>query len=218
MAVEEKIKSRITQLIAEGGPFRQANEFGQHISDLHVEASYAWVVAALHVVRLVCPDAENAYRQTADHLVQLRYPPPVAIGVFIDLLRLLARDIDDGLLTSISDSVRAQTFDDFLDHATAYYSKGRKVESGVIASVVFEHTVREICRKHQIEEKDRKLDELISALSRARVFSGLTAKQGRVAAHVRTKATHAQWDEFDLSAVQGTIELTKKLLSDHLDR
>lgn len=218
MAVEEKIQSRIAQLIGEAGPFRQAGDDGKHISEYHQEASDAWMVAALHVIRLVCPDAENPYRSRAEHLAQFPYPDPREIGVVSELLRLLARDIDDGLLTSISDSARAQTFDDFLDHAAAYHSEDCKIESGVIAGVVFEDTVRQICRKHQIEEKGRKLDELITALSRAGVFSGLMAKRGRVAAHVRTKATHAQWDEFDLSAVQGTIELTKKLLSDHLDR
>jgi hypothetical protein len=38
----------------------------------------------------------------------------------------------------------------------------------------------------------------------------------KVAAHVRTKATHAQWDEFNLEGVEATIQITKTFLREHL--
>ena len=64
------------------------------------------------------------------------------------------------------------------------------------------------------------LGGLVGSLSDLLVVAGLLnqvdGKKARVAATVRTKATHAQWDEFDQSAVQDTIkfgrELIKKLL------
>jgi hypothetical protein len=116
-----------------------------------------------------------------------------------------------------SDRERAESFGDFLDLAEAYYKNSRKSESGTIAGVVFENTIRRICDKYKIVEKQRKLDDLISALARASVITQTKAKRARVAAHVRTQATHAQWDEFDLADVRVTIDFSRELMLEKLD-
>ena len=85
----------------------------------------------------------------------------------------------------------------------------------MLAGVVFEDTIRRICRGKGISEKDRNLEDLINDLARQGVINALQSKQAKVAAHVRTKATHAQWDEFDLDGVSNTIQTTRRLLQDH---
>ena len=85
----------------------------------------------------------------------------------------------------------------FLDHAKTYLKADRKNEAGVVAGVVFEDSLRRVCRKHEIAERGRPLDDLISELAKKDILSATKAKRARVAAHVRTKATHAQWDEFE---------------------
>ena len=60
-------------------------------------------------------------------------------------------------------------------------------------------------------------DDLISALAKADIISQTKAKRARVGAHVRTKATHAQWDEFDLNDVKGAIDFCRELISEKLD-
>ena len=40
----------------------------------------------------------------------------------------------------------ALTFDDFLDHGAEYLKHGRMNEARVIAGIVFEDTIRHICR------------------------------------------------------------------------
>lgn len=108
-------------------------------------------------------------------------------------------------------------FSDFLDQGEAYYKEGRKSESGTIAGVVFENTIRRLCDKHNIPERDRKLEDLISALVKAGVITQTKAKLARVAAHVRTKATHSQWDEFDLTDVKVTIACSRDLIESKLE-
>jgi len=122
-----------------------------------------------------------------------------------------------GLLNSIADRTRAQTFDSFLDHAREYLASRQKNEAGVIAGVVFEDTVRRIAITHGIDESGKKLDSIISALAADGVISGVTAKRCRAAAGVRTKATHAQWDEFDIGDVQATVAVTDELVLVKLD-
>jgi hypothetical protein len=83
---------------------------------------------------------------------------------------------------------------------------------------VFEDTVRRICRQYSIEEAGVQLDTLISALTKIEILSGTKAKRVRVASHVRTKSTHAQWAEFDISDVSATIDITQELISAQLDK
>ena len=91
------------------------------------------------------------------------------------------------------------------------------MQAGVIAGVVFEDTIRRIYRnKIADDDKGKNLEDLISALAREGVITGQQSKQAKVAAHVRSKATHALWDEFNIDGVQATIQLTRRFLADHL--
>ena len=140
-----------------------------------------------------------------------------AVGELAAVLVALQNDADLGLLASVSDRARAEIFDDFLDHADAYLQNKRKNPAGVIAGVVFEDTLRRVCRKSAIVEKGKPIDKLISILSSKGEISGIQAKRARAAAHVRTKATHAQWDEFEFEDVRATIEFTRELIVAKLD-
>lgn len=133
------------------------------------------------------------------------------------VLQNLVWDADAGVLAPVADQARAETFDAFLDHAEYYVQGTKKNEAGVIAGVVFEDSVRRVCRKLGITETDVKPDQLISSLVSAGTFSSVKAKRARADAGVRTKATHAQWDEFELSDVEATIVFTREFISTHVD-
>jgi hypothetical protein len=60
--------------------------------------------------------------------------------------------------------VAAQTFDDLLDHAEEYLKQRRKEPAGVLTGVVFEDTIRKLCRRHNVLETGLKLDLLLSDL------------------------------------------------------
>lgn len=48
-------------------------------------------------------------------------------------------------------------------------------------------------------------------------LSAIKARRARVKAHIRTKASYVQWEEFESSDVQVTIEFTRELVSLKLD-
>jgi hypothetical protein len=86
----------------------------------------------------------------------------------------------------------------------------------VLAAVVFEDTIRRICRDKNITDKGEDLEQLINALARRNVITPQQSKQAKLAAHVRAKATHALWDEYDLDGLAATIQLTRTFLREHL--
>lgn len=218
MLTDTRIASRVVALIAEASEIRN-RVLGDHVSQTDVRECRAWITSALNLVGILCPDETNPYRKRADEIAQREsgYLLPDDVYEFRCLLQALMKDIEAGLLVSIADRASAETFDDFLDHADAYLSDGRKQEAGVIAGVVFEDCLRRICRKYQESEKEINLDALISALVRIGILTATKAKRARAAAHVRTKATHAQWDEFDLYDVRASVEFTRELILHELD-
>jgi putative aminopeptidase FrvX len=85
--------------------------------------------------------------------------------------------------------------------------------AGVIAGVVFEDTIRRACTKYSIVEKGVQLELLIDQLSKAAQVPSVKTKRAKAAAGVRTKATHAQWDEFDKDDVEATIATTRAFVN-----
>ncbi len=219
MAVEERVKERFAKIIAIGQQLRRGKQHDQVHAEEHLQQCVAWFAPAQNVIEIVCPNPDTAYRKRADEIIKSKrgLMTHTGVGELTDLLTHLVVDIEHGLLSSIVDRVRAEAFDDFLDHSERYYKEGRKNESGVIAGVVFEDTIRRICDKYRIPQKGEKVDNLITALAKADVISQTKAKRARVGAHVRTKAPHAQWDEFDLNDVKGTIDFSRELISEKLD-
>mgnify|MGYP001594965731 CR=1 FL=1 len=220
MAVEDAIKKRIEQLLEQGKHLTLEGEDGCAVDVRQKQECSAWMASAQNAFHLVCDSQNTPYRMRADQIANNQYGWRIneGVGELAALLRNLLVDAEAGLLTSVADRARAEAFEDFLDHANAYFADGRKNESGVIAGVVFEDTVRRICRKVGIPEKGLKLDGLISELTNQGELSAIKAKRARVAAHVRTKASHAQWDEFELADVRATIEFTRELVAAKLDQ
>jgi hypothetical protein len=171
------------------------------------------VTEALNVIHYAIPSPQNPYRAQIEG--DRRYEVQ-RIASTAETLRALLLDIDAGLLGDLGDQVRAETFDNFLDHGAAYLAKSRKMEAGVIAGVVFEDTIRRIYRNKIADDKDKSIEDIINTLAKQSVITGQQSKQAKVAAHVRTKATHAQWDEFNIDGVQATIQITRRFLADHL--
>jgi hypothetical protein len=211
--LEDAIRKKIEDLLHRAPPLSGAPRDSRQVSQAH-----GWLTEAMNVVELAIPLEDNAYRRRIRKLEEEHSGGGATskVGYIAECLRGLLPDIDAELIADFGNKVRAETFDGFLDHAEAYHREGAKQAAGVLAGVVFEDTVRRICRDKGIPEKDEDLDKLISALARQTVITGQQSKQARTAAHVRTKATHAQWDEYDLDGVEETIRLTRTFLRDHL--
>lgn len=220
MNIEDAARSRIQQLMMQGCELAQGNENGAVRDDRQQQECIGWLISAQHIIKNVCQGLDTPYLEHAERIASTGYGFTVNLGVgeMTALLRHLLADAEAGLLSSVVDRARAETFDDFLDHADHYLHEDRKNESGVIAGVVFEDTIRRICRRLGMAEKGVKIDNLISDLAKAGELSGTKAKRARTAADVRTKASHAQWDEFDRSDVQAAIDITRELVSTKLDR
>ncbi len=159
LTVEENIKSQMSSLIERANSLKVGHhEFKQVRSPKHAQECSGWLASALNVVQLACPSSENAYRRRAEKIENKEHGYLIneAVGEFACLLNELQRDIENGLLSSVAERARAETFDNFLDHAKEYFKEGLKNEAGVISGVVFEDSLRRVCRKIGKDDKDEK--------------------------------------------------------------
>lgn len=175
----------------------------------------AWIASATQLVELLSPSPVSPYRN------QVRSTMINAIGMadnrvdnIAAILRQLIVDVDDGLLDPIETQARRIVFGDFLDQADFYLRGGHHAPAGVIAGVVFEDAVRLACDRSKIPQRGVNLDLLISELRKVDVFTDVLAARARSAAMTRTKATHAQWDEFTADDVRATLALARELTRD----
>jgi len=220
--VEAKVRERIVNLIAGGEQLRVGTEHGQARNSEHANRCVGWVAAAYHALALVSPNPSDPYHQMGKRVVDASerygYCIPEAVGELVELFKRLLKDVDDGLVAAVADQARAETFDDLLDHAADYLRSNKQEGAGVLATVVFEDTIRRIATLRGVGEADTKLDELFTLLERAGVITGIGAKRCRAAAAVRNKALHAKWAEFSLTDVAPVIDLTRELIRVHLER
>ncbi|OGX10920.1 MAG: hypothetical protein A2Y42_01720 [Omnitrophica WOR_2 bacterium GWB2_45_9] len=217
---EGEVRKKFEELINAGDQLKHGNQHDQVRSEGHRQECIGWLASVQNIVHLVVNNPDNPYRTSVDKICNTNrgYSVQQSVGEVTVVLTSLLKDIDLGLLASIEAQTRASVFDNFLDHAKEYAKHKLKNEAGVIAGVVFEDTLRGICRNTGIEEKDKKLDFLITELVKAGTLTEVKAKRARVAAHVRTKATHAQWAEFAIEDVNTTIVFTEELIQKNLER
>lgn len=212
---------RLKHLLELGSELRVGNERGQAKDVNHAQRCVGFFAPALHAIEMATPSGDNAYRKQAAEIAdQSRgrgYRVPTSVGEMTELLGHLLDDVEAGLLTSVANQVRGEVFDDFLEHAEEYANSNMKDQSGVIAGVVFEDTVRRIATNNNVEQRGQKLDAIISKLNKLNVLTAIQAKRARVCAGVRTKATHAQWEEVQMTDVEATIIFTRELIVGQID-
>ena len=122
MALEDRVQTRIKDLIRESERLSVGNENGQSVDEHRRGECSAWLTSALNIVHIVCQSPTSPYRQKADAVATKEWGYIIHVGVaeLGAVLRNLLWDSDAGLLASVADQARAETFDDFLDHADAY--------------------------------------------------------------------------------------------------
>lgn len=137
MSVEESVVGRLTEVIAQSKTLSVGNQWGQCVDEAKRARCSAWLSAAQNAVHLISPSANAPYRQKAGRIASAEHGFGIhqSVGELAAVLEALIVDTNAGLLASVADRARAETFDDFLDHADAYLRDGRKDEGGVIAGV-----------------------------------------------------------------------------------
>ncbi|CCK76005.1 conserved hypothetical protein [Oleispira antarctica RB-8] len=123
-------------------------------------------------------------------------------------------DFQGGFLSSVKNLVQAELFDSELEQATELLSNGYKGPAAVVAGVVLETTLRDLCSDNSIPHA--KLDKMNSDLAKASVYNKLQQKRITALADIRNSAAHGDWTSFNDDEVKEMIRDVERFLSNHL--
>jgi hypothetical protein len=174
-----------------------------------------WMASVANLLRILATPDTYFLQECERILTDEKLRHGVSFHVVQKLVGLLAsllEEIEHGLLRKAEYIFVASTFDEFLDHAAEYHRGGKKLESSVLVSAVFEDAIRKLATKSDIAQAGVSLDAIIDALVRTNVFTLVKGKRLKGYAALRNKALHAQWDEFDLRDVGQMITATREIL------
>ncbi len=123
-------------------------------------------------------------------------------------------DFHGGYLSSVKALVQAEVFDSELEQANELLSSGYCAAAAVIAGVVLETALRDLCDRNGIPHG--KLDKMNADLAKASVYNIFNQKRITALADIRNSAAHGKPDKFTNQDVDNMIKDVNRLLSDYL--
>ena len=123
-------------------------------------------------------------------------------------------DFEGGYCDSVKSLVQAELFDNELDQARELLKSGYASAAAVIAGVVLETTLRQLCANRNIPFG--KLDKMNADLAKAGEYNLLQQKQITALADIRNNAAHGNSDQFDDGDVKDMIDKVEAFVASYL--
>ncbi|QIL91396.1 DUF4145 domain-containing protein [Microbulbifer sp. SH-1] len=123
-------------------------------------------------------------------------------------------DFQGGYLSSVKNLVQAELFDSELEQASELLASGYKGPAAVVAGVVLETALRDLCSHHNLSRG--KLDKMNSDLAKLGIYNKLQQKKITALADIRNSAAHGDWESFSNEETREMIRDVESFLSTHL--
>ncbi|MDC4389630.1 HEPN domain-containing protein [Acinetobacter baumannii] len=214
-----KILNRFEELIKEANEisnnsFVDTNIRFPNFEDfpLNYQALYSeWIIKAQNILLLACGD--NSIHFTAfKRQLSGSSDTPKRLRQLIPILNAAYDDLKNGFLITFKQIVQAEVFESELEQAKSLLESGYKNAAAVIAGVVLETAIKELCQNNGIDLEKKNLNRLNEDLVKAGVYNTLQQKQILALADIRNKAAHGDYDEFTKEDVERMISDIERFL------
>lgn len=210
--MSQKILNRFEELIKEANEisnnsFVNTNIRFPNFEDFppNYQALYSeWIIKAQNILLLACGD--NSIHFTAfKRQLSGSSDTPKRLRQLIPILNAAYDDLKNGFLITFKQIVQAEVFDSELEQAKSLLESGYKNAAAVIAGVVLETAIKELCLNNGIGIERKRLTQLSDDLAKAGVYNKLQQKQITALADIRNNAAHGDYDEFTKEDVERMI-------------
>ncbi len=174
-----------------------------------------WKVKVKNLLSKVCGEESQHFQQFEKNEAGTGYTTNYTIFKRLKAVFLAAKeDFEGGYLSSMRTLVQAGVFDSELEQADELLSNGYSTAAAVIAGVVLETALRELCDREGISHG--KLDKMNADLAKAGVYNKLMQKRITALADIRNSAAHGKPNEFTEQDVTVMIRDVEQFLANHL--
>lgn len=193
---------------------RQSPLTGSMMNYLDPEQLLNWSVKVTSLLERIGPEASSQLRM----FVEAEKPKSMD-SAFDRFKRMKAvflavkEDFEGGYLVSYRNLVQAEVFTSELEQADELLKTGYATAAAVIAGVVLETSLRDLCTTHEIGHGS--LNKMNDDLARAGVYNGNQKKQITSLSAIRNSAAHGKPDEFTADQVRGMIDDVQRFLLAH---
>jgi hypothetical protein len=209
---ERRFAELETQIVAlEATKTMKHGEYTGSYPHIDSNALLGWEVKAKSLLISVC--GEKSVHMTAF----IEAEKPIAFSNnFERLCRVKAvflaakEDFEGGYLNTVRNLVHAEVFGSELEQAGELLAAGYASAAAVIAGVVLETTVRNLCTANGIGHA--KLDKMNADLAKAGVYNTIQQKRITTIAGIRNSAAHGKSAEFTPGEVTGMIGDVERFL------
>ncbi|MEA2066232.1 MAG: hypothetical protein U9Q18_06845 [Caldisericota bacterium] len=225
--MEEIIKNEIDNLVDVGNKIvNKAISIGSEMEGKELAEVTSWVTRLGQLIRkLYGTDSQqfSNYTQALNtknfYFIHSNWSAQISqmLGIAISV----KHDYEKGLLVNIRALVQADIFADFLEMGEYLLKKGYKDAATVIIGTVLEDSLRKLCDKNGISTNGGNgipltIDPLNAALAKADVYSKLVQKQITTWAHVRNKAAHGEYQEYDKNQTEMMLLFVQNFAEQYL--
>jgi len=120
-------------------------------------------------------------------------------------------DFEGGYLNTVRSLVQAELFTSELEQAEELLKSGYATAAAVIAGVVLETTLRDLCSAHELEHGG--LNKMNDDLAKAGAYNASQKKRITALAAIRNSAAHGKPEEFTAAEVRGMIDDVERFLA-----
>ncbi len=142
---------------------------------------------------------ESHYTKDIFTIIEEHSHPVYKTELIIGILTALRNDLNDGFLTSLSEIVRGETFDTYLQMAEYLLAEGYKDAAAVIAGSTLEAQLRQLCAKYAINGTQTTSDGKV----RPKTASQINQELGKVAYSSFDQKQISAWQDIRNNAAHG---------------
>ena len=210
----DELSAEIDQI--EENKVSKTGDYGSYYS-VDEEKLDEWRVKAKGLLSRACgKDSEHLEAFSSAELPQHLDSNHQILKRLRPILLAAKSDFQGGHLVSIRSLVQAEVFDSELDQATELLDQGYNGPAAVVAGVVLETSLRDLCDQQSPVIPHGKLDKMNADLTKAGVYNKLQQKRVTAIADIRNSAAHGKWSEFSDSDVVDMISDVQRFLTDYL--
>ena len=187
----------------------------EHRDEIDGNALLGWQVKALNLLSKACGNESEHYKAFIHHKEIGVYD--TYFGVLTSLKSVFnaaKEDFEGGYLNSTRSLVQAEVFDSELEQAKELLKNGYKTAAAVVAGVVLETTLRELCDRGGIAHA--KLDKMNADLVKNGNYNKLIQKRITALAVIRNSAAHGKPEEFSDNDVGDMIRDVERFVAENL--
>lgn len=175
----------------------------------------AWEVKAKHLLEKACGLESQHFK----HFEKAARPNSVSSSSEIlermgTVFLAAKEDFEGEYLSSIRSLIQAEVFGSELEQATELLTSGYKLPAAVVAGIVLETALRELCDQNQLSHG--KLSKMNEDLVKQGLYNANMAKRITALAAIRNSAAHGKPDEVSEGDVKSMIDDVDRFLSQHL--